>query len=287
MDAERYSAERIAASHSSLFYATLFAERSKRQDLNALFALTAELRDVALTVSDSGVAAMKLQWWRDEIVRALEGVGEHPLAPALASLARDHDLPAAYFMEIADAVQMDLERPGYANLAELSLYLYRSGGVPAAIAATILGYGNAVTERFAQQLGFALRLVEIVRSLGADARQGRIYLPRERMDAFSVAPADLVASRTSDHLVRLLAELAGNARDHYRRALDLLPPPDRPRQRPVIIAGTLYMRLLDRMEAHGFQVIEQRFVLHPAHKLWLAWRTARREVRRARHQTVT
>ncbi len=272
MDADRYSARRVAATRSSIFYASLFAAREARPGLNAVFALCTELRAVT-EISDPGVASTKLQWWRSEIRRALEGGGEHPLAPALARLDA---LPVEYFMQIADAAQMDIDRREYASLPELDLYLHLSGGVPATLAATILGYSEPATERFAQQLGSAVRLVEIIRGLRTDARHGRIYLPRERMAALAIQPSDLSSASTTPALARLLAELADTARKRHRQALDVLAPRERARQRPCIIAGALYMRLLDHIESSGFPVVEHTMSLSPARKLWLAWRTARR-----------
>src|SRR5690625_5270771 len=149
---------------------SLFARREARPGLNTLFVLCTELRTIA-DIADAGVATAKLQWWRSEIVRALEGEGEHPLAPALA---RYRHLPAEYFMEFMDSVQMDIDRQTYANLPELGLYLHRSGGMPAALTTAILGYTDPATERFAEQLGAALRLVEIIRNLRADACKGRV-----------------------------------------------------------------------------------------------------------------
>ena len=68
--------------------ATLFAPAEARDDLFALIAFNAELARIADQVTEPGLGAIRLQWWREAIERA--GAGETSGHPAHHHLALDH-----------------------------------------------------------------------------------------------------------------------------------------------------------------------------------------------------
>ena len=73
-------------------------------------------------------------------------------------------------------------------------------------------------ERLAEACGIALQLTNILRDVREDVRNGRIYLPRDDLDRFGVAPRELDADRPSDRLRDLLAFEAQRAYEYYDRA---------------------------------------------------------------------
>ena len=87
-------------------------------------------------------------------------------------------------------------------------------------------------------------------------------------------------------LHNLLVFQAQRARQYYQRALSLLPVQDRYAQRSGVIMAAIYQTLLDEMEDDGFRVMQQRIRLTPLRKLWIAWKTARRE-RKYRQKSTT
>ena len=85
--------------------------------------------------------------------------------------------------------------------------------------------------------------------------------------------------QTSERLQALFAFQADRAREYYRRAFAHLPDTDRYAQRSGIIMAAIYRTLLDEIAEDGYRVLEHRIHLTPLRKLWIAWRTARRERR--------
>src|SRR5690606_24298885 len=129
------------------------------------------------------------------------------------------------------------------------------------------------TDEYAQRLGLAFQMTNIIRDVGEDARRGRIYLPLEDLRRFGVTPAELLDCRDSPAMTELLAFQAQRARGLYRQAFDLLDPRDYRDQRAGLIMAAIYSTLLDEIERDGFQVLGQRVSLTPIRKFWLAWRT--------------
>lgn len=274
-----YCQAKAAASGSSFYYAFRFLPEARRRAIVALYAFCREVDDVVDECSDAGVARLKLQWWRDELQRTFAGTPQHPVGRALAEQIPIYNLPQEYFLEIIDGMEMDLDRHRYAAFKDLALYCYRVAGVVGLLSAEIFGYSNRQTLKYATRLGTAFQLTNILRDVGEDARRGRIYIPVEDMRRFGVNEQDILSCQHTPRIERLLAHQLERARQHYRDALALLPPEDRPAQRAGLIMAEIYQATLDEIERDGLRVLERRVALTPLRKLWIAWRTARRESR--------
>lgn len=284
MDPQEYCQSKAAGSGSSFYYAFRFLPERQRQAITALYAFCREVDDVVDECSDPGVARLKLQWWREELGRVFDSRPQHPVGQALAAQIDDYNLPREYFLEIIDGMEMDLDRHRYDSYRELALYCYRVAGVVGLLSAEIFGYRNRQTLKYATELGTALQLTNILRDVQEDARRGRIYLPREAMARCGVDEQDILSFRHTPQVQTLFEEVLQRARQHYRSALALLPAEDRHAQRAGLIMAAIYQATLDELERDGVRVLERRIALTPLRKLWIAWRTARRESRlAARH----
>jgi len=278
--AEDVLAGRPEDSRASLHYALLFAPPERRALLRTLAALYRELHSIALEVSEPAVAGAKLEWWRGELESALRGSGQHPLAPALGRMTAQFGVERERLREMADAVEMELAGGGFANVAELNRYLDKSGGVTAVVAAALSGHDDPATLEAARRLGFAIRRTTLLRDLRSDVLGGRIYLPLDRLEDIGVAPDRILTESAVDALQPVLAELADDAERDYAQGLAALPRKDQRRQRALCVLASLYRALLARMRSDGLRVHETRYALHPARKLWIAWRSAGRAARR-------
>jgi phytoene synthase len=109
--------------------------------------------------------------------------------------------------------------------------------------------------------------------VGEDVRRNRIYLPLDELARFGLATDDLIALKEDERFSRLMTFQIERARQHYDRAMALLPPPDRRAQRPGLVMAGIYRTLLDEIDASGGKVLNQRIALTPLRKLWIAWRT--------------
>lgn len=274
MTPDQYCQDRAARSGSSFYYSFLFLPAERRRAITALYAFCREIDDVVDETADPQVAHISLQWWRTELDRLAAGQPQHPVAQALLPHLKTFDLNVRQLSQIIDGMEMDLNQHRYLDYEGLKLYCRRVAGVVGELAARIFGETQpGSTRQYADKLGLAFQLTNIVRDVGEDARRGRIYLPLEDLERFGVAQADILASRHSPGFAELMAFQAQRARECYREAFALLPDADRRAQRPGIIMAAIYARLLDEIERDGFRVLTHRTALTPIRKLWLAWRT--------------
>jgi 15-cis-phytoene synthase len=273
MTPDEYCQQKAAQSGSSFYYSFLFLPSERRRAITALYAFCREVDDAVDEPSDPSVARAKLAWWRDEAALLFSGKPRHPVMHALQPATERFGITHVRLNEIMDGMEMDLNQSRYADYAGLRLYCHRVAGVVGVLAAGIFGYGNPKTLEYAEKLGLAFQLTNIIRDVGEDARKNRIYLPMDEMKQFDVPAADIFNARQTEKFTRLMDFQTQRAKRCYDDALALLPTEDRRAQRPGLIMAAIYRTLLDEIRLENYRVLNQRMALTPLRKLWTAWKT--------------
>ena len=273
MTPDEYCQEKAAKSGSSFYYSFLFLPQERRRAITALYAFCREVDDIADDVADVGVARTKLAWWRTEVANLFAGHPAHPVTKALAPFVQPYGLDSARLNEIIDGMEMDLVHHRYADFEALRLYCHRVAGVVGQLSASIFGYANPSTLEYAENLGIAFQLTNIIRDVGEDARRDRVYLPADELARFGLTVEDILARRGGEPFVQLMQFQAARAQSYYDLAFSKLAPEDRRNQRAGLIMAAIYRTLLNEITADRFQVLEQRVALTPLRKLWIAWKT--------------
>ena len=282
MTPDEYCQERTVSSGSSFYYSFLFLPKAQRQAITALYAFCREVDDVVDECREPAVARAKLDWWRLELSQLEAGSPQHPVTRALKPAREAFNLPVEYLLEIVDGMEMDLERNRYATFNDLALYCYRAAGAVGLLSAEIFGYKNRATLKYAENLGTAFQLTNILRDVAEDARRGRIYLPLDELARFDVSERDILERRASPGVSALCKFQAARAADYYDKAFALLPDEDRYAQRSGVIMAAIYRRVLDQLAARDTEHVFQPVRLSALRKIWIAWRTQRAEARRQR-----
>ena len=273
MTPDEYCQQKAAASGSSFYYSFLFLPAERRRAITALYAFCREVDDVADEVSDVGLARTKLAWWRTEVANLFAGHPAHPVTKALAPFVAPFGIDAARMNEIIDGMEMDLTHHRYPDFEALKLYCHRVAGVVGQLSASIFGYRNPSTLEYAESLGRAFQLTNIIRDVGEDARRDRVYLPQDELARFGITSEDILARRGGDAFRSLMAFQAERAQSYYDLAYSKLAPEDRRNQRAGLIMAAIYRTLLEEIRRDGFKVLDQRVALTPLRKLWIAWKT--------------
>lgn len=274
MTPQAYCQEKAAASGSSFYYSFLFLPKPQREAITALYAFCREVDDIADECTDLQTARTKLAWWRTEIANLYMQKPQHPVTKALVPAVQAYDLSAEHFQEIIDGMEMDLDQNRYADFKQLQLYCYRVASVVGLLSASIFGFNNRNTLKYAHDLGMAFQLTNIIRDVGEDARRNRIYLPLDELAQFGVTEADILQGLESEQVQHMLEFQIERAESFYDRAFNALPEEDRKSQRTGLIMAAIYRTLLREIKADGAQkVLNARTSLTPLRKLWLAWTT--------------
>jgi len=273
MSPDEYCQQKTVQSGSSFYYSFLFLEPERRRAITAMYAFCREVDDTVDNATDESVARIKLAWWRTEIGAMYHGTPTHPVTQALKPHLATYNLQEKHLLAIVDGMEMDLNQSRYLDFAGLKQYCWHVAGVVGILSASIFGVTDPRTLEYAEKLGLAFQLTNIIRDVGEDARKGRIYLPINELQQFGVTAAELLNARHSEKFEQLMAFQCARAQAAYDEAFALLPKEDRRAQRPGLMMAAIYRTLLDEIEADGFHVLTQRISLTPLRKLWLAWKT--------------
>ena len=98
---------------------------------------------------------------------------------ALAEVVRRHALPRALLDALLDGFAWDAQGRAYQTLEDLHSYGARVAGSVGAMMCWIMGVRSPAALARACELGVAMQLTNIARDVGEDARNGRLYLPRQ------------------------------------------------------------------------------------------------------------
>ncbi len=259
-------AEKITrSSNSNLALAFISLGRARRRDITIFYAFCRVIDDIADGNDSAEEKARQLDRWRAWLREAPHDQPE--LAIDLRNVMMRHRIPPAMLDEIIDGVEMDLSISRYATWEELRVYCHRVASAVGLASIEIFGYRNSQCRQYAIELGLALQVTNIIRDVGKDLKDGRIYLPQEDLSRFSYEEGDLRARRYDDRFVRLMQFEAARAWELFRRASEWLPPEDR---RSMVAAEgmrAIYSALLRRMERDNFRVFQTQYRLSKIEKL--------------------
>lgn len=278
LDADYERCAQITRRSSSNFYfAFMLLPSERRRALCAVYAFCRFVDDIADDESIREPARL-LERWREELVRVYAGEPTRPVSRALADSARRFAIPQNYFQEFIAGIEMDLSRTRYATFEELRPYCYRVASVVGLISIEIFGYRNPSAKLYAENLGLALQLTNILRDVREDAARGRIYLPLEDLARFNVSEDEILAGVYSSNFVDLMDFEAKRAQELYAAAQTALAAEDRSTLLTAEAMRLIYGALLERIIKSNYRVLDRRHRLSAPHKLYLvgrAWASGR------------
>jgi len=268
--ADRYTARATRSSRTSFYYSFILLPREKRRAIYAIYAFCRAADDVADGPGDPGEKARGLLEWREELARCYAGDPRHPVTEALLPAVRRYSLPREHFEGILDGMTSDLTCRRYESFEELRGYCHRVASLVGLLCVEVFGYRDPGSRDYARELGLAFQLTNILRDLGRDAGEGRIYLPREDLRRFSVPEEDLLAGKMTPAFREMMAFQVGRARGQYARAEALLPEQDRRELYAARIMARIYQEVLTEIERMGYDVFRRHARIGTARKIGIA-----------------
>jgi 15-cis-phytoene synthase len=243
-------------SASNLALAFVLLPKAKRDGMSALYAFCREVDDVADNES-SPVAERREQLaaWRADVRRACgTETPQFAVNRELQPIIRQYRLPFEHFDALLQGVEMDLDIKRYDGYEQLELYCYRVASVVGLLSIEVFGYQAPACRDYAIALGKALQLTNILRDVRCDAQRGRIYLPLSELARFEVSPEEILRLEYSPRFAALANSVGKRARHFYQLARESLPVADRRSMVAAELMGSVYWRLLRKLERQRFNV---------------------------------
>lgn len=248
--------------------------RPQREAIRAVHAWSRALDDGVDEEHDGARARRRIDEFRRELALLYDGTPAEPLTAALRPHVERFHIPRLYFEELINGVEMDLDHRRYGTFTDLSRYCYRVAAIVGLICLRIFGEAEERGKRYAENLGLALQLTNIVRDVGSDLARGRLYLPADELARFGVTEEGLRSHERDRAFLDLMRFQAERARSFFEAAEREVQALDRRRLLAAEIMARVYRRLLDRIEASGFDVLAREVRLSKMERVWIAASTA-------------
>jgi 15-cis-phytoene synthase len=276
-DAYAHCEALVRASDKDRYLASLFAPEEARPHLHALHAFAGEIDRVRAAAREPLPGEIRLQWWRDVLTSQAWGeVSGNPVAAALIDTVTRCELPREPLMTLIDTHAFDLYDDAMATLAGLDAYAEHTSGALFALAAHILGGGEASGASMAAAVpaGIAWGVAHRLRSFPRDLALRQLFVPLDLLARHGARREEVEARHNTAGLHAALSDLrdhAGAALSRFAAAAPAIPEPCAPAFLPATLVPQL-IASLNAAAADPFTEVE----VPQWRRQWALWRAARR-----------
>jgi phytoene synthase len=246
--------------------------QARRDAMFAIYAFCREVDDIADGTAAPEAKRRELDAWRREIAALFAGRPATTAGRALIEPTHAFGLRREDLLAVIDGMEMDAGDIRAPSLAELDLYCDRVASAVGRLSVRAFGVATEAADRVAHSLGRALQLTNILRDLAEDGARGRLYLPRELLQAAGIAAADPAAVLKHPALARVCTGLAEIAERHFAEARAAMRECPRRPMRPAAAMGAVYHAILVRLRRRGWLELGREVKIPAALKLWFALR---------------
>ena len=270
----------ITSTNSRTFYmATSLLPAGKRRAMRALYAFCRMSDDIV--DCSAGDAEEKLAAWRRRALTT-EPLSYDFVPIAWADTRFRYRIPQHYAEQLIDGVGRDLNQKRYRTFEEVVRYAYGVASTVGLMSMHIIGFAGEQAIPYAIKLGIALQLTNILRDIGEDWANNRLYLPMDEMEAFGLSEADLDKGQVHDNWRAFLRFQIKRNRRLYVEANPGIALLNKDGRFAVAAASDLYRAILSDIETHDYDVFHRRAHVNAWSKVCRLpgiWWRQRREMR--------
>ncbi len=239
----------------SFYFASQFFPREKRRATYALYGFARYTDNLVDNPRDRDKEELlreldHLRWEIETAYRRKES--EHPVVKPFIQAAHAFSIPIEYPLDLIKGVAMDVSHSRYAHFEDLYIYCYRVAGTIGLMMTYIIGFSHRDAFEYAEKLGVAMQLTNILRDIREDKNRGKIYLPMSELKRFNVPEEDFFQERFSGKMQKLLKETASDAHRYYNEAEPGISFLDEDSRFAIYAASRLYRGILKKFEDRDF-----------------------------------
>ncbi len=270
----------------TFYFASIFLPAHKRNACYAVYAFCRYIDDLVDTNTASGSAvdaaaiSRTISQWQERLDRVYAGeLVDDAVMIAWADTLRRYNISRSLPDELIDGVMTDLRSSvRFDTFEELRGYCYKVASVVGLMTSEIFGYSDPDALEHAIDLGIAMQLTNILRDVGEDYANDRIYIPREELERFGLGERTIASRQVCAGFRSLMDFQIARAHQYYERADLGIAMLDRDSRLTVTLMSHNYRRILTEIEHNGYDVYSSRASV-PLHRklmtvptLWYAVR---------------
>ena len=250
-------AEKITAGHSKSFhFASGLLPEEKRASVRALYAFCRTVDDIVDESAD-GQREAQLDYWRT-MVKTASFADDDLIAAAWSDTLSRYHIPRHYALQLIDGVARDLSQSRYQTFEELATYCYGVASTVGLMSMYIVGFHTNEAVPYAIKLGVALQMTNILRDVGEDYRNGRLYLPREELVYYGIQESDIADGHITHNWRQFMKFQIERTRQLYAESWAGVKLLEREGQLAIGAASVFYEGILDEIEKRDYDVFTSR-----------------------------
>lgn len=256
---------------SNLAITLLCLPKARRYDMVCFYAFCRIIDDIADSlILSAQEKERQLDLWHHAISekQSYEELGAS--ITEMIDIIDRYQLNPEYLLEIIVGCKSDIpNNQRFATLDDLQQYTYRVASCVGLVSIKIFGCEHPDSDIYANKLGHALQLTNILRDVGQDLSSGgRIYLPQDKLDEFNVSDTDLRNKKHTDNFIQLMKHLSDIAEKFYQEAVAIIPDSDRKHLKAAESMRKIYYTILQKMKADNFQVFTKTYKVSKLKKIY-------------------
>lgn len=259
--------EKLTWHHSRTFHmASGLLPREKRQAARALYAFCRITDDIIDESRDDAMRIARMGRWREHVLSDCP-MADMPVCLAWADTQARFNIPRGYAQQLIQGVTRDIEQTRYETFEELAEYSYGVASTVGLMAMHIIGFESEDALPYAIRLGVALQITNILRDVGDDWRNGRLYLPMEELRAFGLCEEDIARGQVTERWRRFMVFQIARNRQLYAESMAGIKMLDKDGRFAIGAAATLYQAILEDIEINDYDVFSRRARIGTVDKL--------------------
>lgn len=259
--------ERVIKKHSKSFYAA-FSTLPKEEAMSvyAVYAFCRKADDLVDEDADAeGLAELRHQL---QLFEQREEV-DHPVWRALRVVFDTFDMDIDPFYDMITGQEKDLSFQQPNTQAELEEYSYYVAGTVGLMLLPLLTPNPQDLREEALALGTAMQITNILRDVGEDLDNDRVYLPKEVMKKHGYTQSMLENKELNQSFIDLWEYEANEAEKHYEQAMYLIKKVNKEAKKPLLLSLLFYKEILEAVRLNNYDCFTQRSVVGKRRKLQL------------------
>ena len=261
----------VTKNHAKSFYfAAKFLPKRKQKPIYALYALCRHIDDEVdeAEISSESDAVAAVENWKRRLnliyqngkldSENIKTKDQNLVLLAWADLLKTYKIKQEFALDLMKGVLSDTHINRYETFDELYIYCYRVASTVGLMSSEIFGYKEEITLKYAEALGIAMQLTNILRDIKEDSAMNRIYLPLEDLKKFDVSENQIFAGEFDENFVNLMKFQIDRARKYYVEAEKGISLLEKDTRFTVLLASRLYEKILDEIENQNHNIFTGR-----------------------------
>lgn len=259
--------EAITKLHAKSFYfAAKFLPKIKQKAVYSIYAFCRRVDDEIdeIGAGDESKAINTVKKWKNELQKLYENTTNNEqrttnneqnlIFLAWSDLLKTYKIPQNLPLDLIKGVLMDTHIKRYETFEELYVYCYRVASTVGLMSSEILGYSEKIALEYAEKMGIAMQLTNILRDVKEDALMGRIYLPLEDLRKFNISEKQILANEFNENFRELIKFQIERAENYYREGEKGIQLLEKDSRFTVLLASRTYAGILDEIKKMDYNV---------------------------------